>query len=271
MISNNETMSVQSSTVLEVRNLNVIRRKRLILKDVSCKAFPGEVMGLIGANGSGKSTLIKTILRLLPRESGSIHLNQIEVEQQDRKDFAKKVAYMAQENECRWPLTVSHIVALGRMPHQGAWQSLNKEDWAITHQVMSTVGINHLARRTITRLSGGERQRVLFARALASEPTLLLADEPTSGLDPYHQLHLMELFREQAKQGKTIVVVLHDLSLASRFCDRLLLLNKGQVLAQGTPQEVLQSDHLNQAYSITAETFQHNGSSAIIPWCCVNG
>ncbi len=258
----------ESTASIWVDGLNVYRGDRHILKDVGFTARRGEVLGLIGANGSGKSTLLKTILRLLNRKSGSIRIEGVDLDALDRKQLAKTVAYMAQENECRWPLSVRRVVALGRMPHQKPWKALEERDWSIVDQVMKTVAIEHLTDRPVIHLSGGEKHRVLFARALANEPEILLADEPTAGLDPYHQLHLMELFREQAERGKTVVVVLHDLILASRFCDQLVLLKEGSVLNWGTSETVLNPDSLDQGYSISTETFQHNGSRAVIPWRC---
>ena len=256
---------------LKVSGINVTRRKRQILKGVDLDLRIGEVLGLIGANGSGKSTLLKSILGFLPSESGSIDIQGRAIQDYTPTALARKVAYLAQENECRWPLTVARIVALGRMPHQTAWQSLTEKDWEIVQQAMQTVEVEHLAQRTITRLSGGERRRVLFARALASEPDILFADEPTAGLDPFHQLHLMELLRKLTRLGKSVVVVLHDLTHASRFCDRLVLLKEGEVLASGTASEVLTPEHLEAAYAIKSVLFKNGCDEAVVPWNCCCG
>jgi len=262
---------VSEECLLQVAGLDVTRGKRKILHGVSCEASRGEVLSLIGANGSGKSTLLKTILRLLPHEAGRIELKQQCVDSYPPRERAKLMSYMAQENECRWPISVRRVVALGRMPHQGPWDRLSEDDEALVEQSMEMAGILELAERNIMHLSGGERRRALFARALASQPELLLADEPTAGLDPYHQLHLMELFREQAKMGRSVIVVLHDLTLASRFSDRIVLLRDGHVLADGKPSEVMSPDILSQAYSIESRCFECGDDRAVIPWNCLHG
>lgn len=255
-------------TEIEVKHLNVFRNQRHILKNISCKTMRGEVYGLIGANGSGKSTLLKSLLNLLPAKSGSITIQNQPLQQWKPHTLAQTMGYMAQENQCQWSLTVKHLVMLGRMPYQTAWKSYNNRDLEITHDAMKAVGVEHLAERTVTRLSGGELHRVLLARALAGEPSIILADEPTAGLDPYHQLHLMELFQQQAQEGKTVIVVLHDLTLASRFCNRLLLLKAGTALAEGLPQNVLSEEHLREGYAIEAAHHEHNSVRTIIPWAC---
>ena len=262
-------METARTPILQAEGVRVHRRSRLILDGVSLDVRPGEVLGLIGANGSGKSTLIKGLLGLLPLTAGNVTLRGRPLAEWEPRARARQIAYLAQENACRWPLAVHRIVALGRMPHQGPWKALAAADHAAVHRAMETVGVAHLAERTVTRLSGGERHRVLLARALASEPELLLADEPTAGLDPFHQLHLMALFRAQAAQGKTVLVVLHDLTLASRFCDRLLLLKDGQRLAFGLPEEVLSEPVLREGYGITAASLTQHGARATVPWACV--
>lgn len=258
-------------TLLKTENLEVYRGKRYVLKGVSCSAGKGEVLSLIGANGSGKSTLLKTILGILPKASGTSHFEGKDLDMVVPRERAKLMSYMAQENDCRWPLSVRRVVALGRMPHQGPFQSRTAEDEAIVERVMEKAGVAHLADRNVMRLSGGERHRVLFARALASDPKLLFADEPTAGLDPYHQLHLMELFRKEAQQGRTIVVVLHDLGLAARFSDRIVLLKEGQVIADGTPEAVMTPEILAQAYAVHARSFEHEGERVVVPWSCREG
>ncbi|MBN2235228.1 MAG: ABC transporter ATP-binding protein [Opitutales bacterium] len=256
--------------VLIAKGIQVHRRHRHILKGVDLELRRGEVIGLVGANGSGKSTFLKAILQFIPRKQGTIEILGRKVESYEPTELARKVAYLAQENECRWPITVARLVALGRIPYQKPWQENSEEDWNIVHEAMKTVAVDHLAGRAVTRLSGGERHRVLFARALASEPEILLADEPTTGLDPYHQLHLMELLRGQAQSGRSVVVVLHDLTQAARFCDRLILLKDGAVLASGTPAHVVSSAHLLSAYGIEAKSFSYAGEHTVIPWSVIS-
>ncbi|MBN2069468.1 MAG: ABC transporter ATP-binding protein [Opitutales bacterium] len=252
-----------------MRNICLTRRNRQILNHIDLDGFPGQVLGLIGANGSGKSTLLKSMIGLLPANSGTILLEGIPLNKIPARDSAKKISYMGQENECQWPLQVRDVVALGRMPHQGTWsQKRSTEDEANIEAAMQAVDICHLQNRTVTRLSGGERRRVLLARALAGKPKLLLADEPTSGLDPYHQLQLMELFRKQAEKGIGIIVVIHELTLASRFCDRIILLKSGKILSDGPPSTVLNQTNLATGYNIQAALLDYNGDTTVVPWCC---
>lgn len=255
--------------IVTMRDICLTRRNRHILKHINIDAFPGQVLGLIGANGSGKSTLLKSMIGLLPANSGTIWVEGTPLHSIPARDSAKKIAYMGQENECQWPLQVRDVVALGRMPHQGTWsQKRSAKDEACIEAAMEAVDISHLQNRTVTRLSGGERRRVLLARALAGEPKLLLADEPTSGLDPYHQLQLMELFRKQAEKGIGIIVVIHELTLASRFCDRIVLLKSGKILSDGSPSTVLSQTNLETGYNIQVARLDYNGDSTVVPWNC---
>ncbi|HXG28067.1 MAG TPA: ABC transporter ATP-binding protein, partial [Nevskiales bacterium] len=157
-----------------------------------------------------------------------------------------------QGGQCHWPMPVAQVVALGRLPHRAPWARVPPADAAAVQRALQAADVAHLADRPVTQLSGGERARVLLARALAVEARVLLADEPTAGLDPAHQLGVMEVLRRRAQSGAGVVVVLHDLTLAARFCDRLLLLGEGRVVADGAAEQVLTEQNLAQVYGIEA-------------------
>lgn len=252
--------------VLEIEGLHVSRGGRPVLRDVGATVRAGELYGIIGANGSGKSTLVQSIVRLLPRTSGRILYRGTSIDTLERRALAREIAYLQQNPECHWPLTAERLVTLGRIPHLGPWGAPGPEDRRAVSDALAAVDVGHLAERSVNRLSGGEQRRVLLARALAGEPHLLLADEPSSGLDPFHQLQLMELLLERVVNGVSVVLVLHNLALASRFCDRILLLRDGEVLAEGNPAAVLTDANLAAAYGVEARHLSADGQTAVVPW-----
>jgi iron complex transport system ATP-binding protein len=179
--------------------------------------------------------------------------------------LARRLSFLAQGGNVYWPLRVDHIVALARLPHRRPFAGMSAEDHAAVERAIAAVDITHLRLRTAATLSGGERMRVLLARALAVEAEMLLADEPVAALDPLHQLRIMELLRSAAQKGVGVVVVLHDLTLASRFCDRIVLLADGRVLLDGAPSEL--SDQLiAEAYGVTTFRGEHGGQPFVVPW-----
>ncbi|MDD5225571.1 MAG: ABC transporter ATP-binding protein, partial [Candidatus Omnitrophica bacterium] len=179
--------------------------------------------------------------------------------------LAKKVAYLPQGQVIHWPLTVKRLVSLGRIPHLMPWESLGPEDEKAIAQAMEDTDVAHLADRFIDHLAGGERNLVLLARALATQPSVLLADEPVQGLDPAHGLQVMELLSCFANSERGAIVVLHDLTLAARFCHRLVLIHQGKVLASGKPEEVLSPKNLKASYHIEAK-YGAGDDFYIVPW-----
>jgi iron complex transport system ATP-binding protein len=179
---------------------------------------------------------------------------------------ARVLAYLPQQRQCLVPLSVRQVVALGRMPFAGLFGGFGAEDAAQVEDAMASLGVTGLAERPVTELSGGEQARVQLARAFASQPRVLIADEPTTGLDPLYQLQLMRALRGKSRAGCAVLVTLHDLSLASRFCDRLVLLDGGTVLAEGTPREVLGPSNLERAYGISARYLPDGDDMMVIPW-----
>lgn len=218
-----------------------------VLRDVALAAAEGEVVGLIGPNGSGKTTLLRTLYRALAPDRGEITVGGAQISAYSPRELARTVAVVTQEAHGELPLTVADTVLLGRAPHQGALQRQSAADVDIAADALRRVGAEHLADRDLGDLSGGERQRVLIARALAQQATHLLMDEPTNHLDIHFQHEILGLVRELAV---TTIIVLHDLNLAARYCDRLVLLDRGRVVAAGDIEEVLDAAVLEPVYGI---------------------
>ena len=251
---------------LEARAISVTLSGQPIVNGASLSVQSGELVGLIGPNGAGKSTLIKAILGLRPHISGDILLDGVSLLAQPPDIRARNVAYLPQERHVEWRLPAREIVMLGRYPHRARFGGPTADDRAAVMRALDAVDGHALADRPVTILSGGERTRILLARALAVEAPILLADEPIAALDPWHQLHVMEILRERARAGAGILVVIHDLTLAARFMDRLILMNQGAIAADGTPAEVLTPDLLARVYRIKALAGENAGESYVIPW-----
>lgn len=220
------------------------------LRDVSLRAGRGEVVGLIGPNGSGKSTLLRILYGALVPDSGYVEFDGSDVRRIPPKKLAQRVAVVVQEPPSDLMLSVADIVRLGRTPHLGMFDRRGSEDERLAAEALDRVGLLHLASREFSGLSGGEKQRVLIARALAQEAECLLLDEPTNHLDISYQHQVLNLVREL---GITAVVVLHDLNLAARYCDSIVLLSSGQLYAEGSPDEVLTKNTLEPVYNVTIE------------------
>ena len=230
-----------------------------VLRGTSLAVESGEMVGLIGPNGAGKTTLVKVLTNLLPADTGEVYWRSERLADLDERARSRALAYLAQGAPAHWPLQVEKVVELGRIPHRAWWQGLAATDRAAVEQAMAAAEVTHLRERLVTTLSGGERTRVLLARVFATCPELILADEPVASLDPYHQLHVMSLLRQHAREGGGVLVVLHDLNLAARYCDRLVLLHEGEVCAAGKPAEVLASPALKAAYRVEVDVMERDG------------
>src|SRR5262249_55751347 len=182
------------------------------------------------------------------------------------RELSQRVAYLAQAGSVHWPMRVESVVALGRLPHRRPMQGLDAADRAAIERAMVACDVVPFRARTMSEVSGGERLRILLARALAVEADILLADEPIAALDPLHQLQVMELLRMTARQGRGVVVVLHDLALAARFCDRLVLLAGGGVVGEGEPSVVLCDEHIATAYGVEVVRGERDGVPFVLPW-----
>ena len=236
---------------LEARNVTVTARGRAIVNDAGLSLAPGELVGLIGPNGAGKSTLLRSLLGISPRDAGSVTLDGQDFGAMPAPARARAIAFLPQDRRVEWRLTAHDVVMLGRYPHQAGFGGPTPADREAVARAISAVEGEALLDRPISVLSGGERTRILLARALAVEAPLLLADEPIAALDPYHQLHVMEILQARARSGAGVLAVIHDLTLASRFMDRLILMNAGRIIANGPPTAVLTPQNLAQTYRIT--------------------
>ncbi|MFI5717906.1 ABC transporter ATP-binding protein [Nocardia sp. NPDC051750] len=222
---------------------------QVVLDGVGLVAEPGTTVGLIGPNGSGKSTLLRLLYRALRPRSGVVAVDDVPVAALRGRALAERLAVVAQESPAETPITVAETVLLGRAPWAGALHGYSRADRITAATALARVGARHLADRPYTALSGGERQRVLIARALAQQADHLLLDEPTNHLDIGYQHELLGLIRELSTT--TTLVVLHDLNLAARYCDRLVLLNRGRVAAAGPVREVLTPAVLEPVYNVS--------------------
>lgn len=236
---------------LEAKGMSVSIRDRQLVTEASLHIASGELVGLIGPNGAGKSTLLRAMLGIRERTSGSALLDGADFLAMSARDRARAVAFLPQERRVEWRLPARDIVMLGRYAHQAGFGGPSPEDRAAVERALQAVDGGALIDRPVSVLSGGERTRILLARALAVEAPLLLVDEPIAALDPYHQLHVMEILRERARNGVGVLAIIHDLTLAERFMDRLILMDRGRIVADGTPGQVLTPERVAAVYRIT--------------------
>jgi iron complex transport system ATP-binding protein len=236
-----------------------------VLRDIAARFEPGTLIGVIGPNGAGKSTLARAMLGLVSPARGRILIDGRPLAELSRPEVARRIAYLPQGQQLAWPLTVARLVALGRLPHLAPFSRLTEADAAAIDRAMARADVTALADRTATELSGGERARALLARALAVEAPVLIADEPLASLDPAHQLDVMTLLADEARSGRLVIAVLHELTMAARFCERLVLLSEGRLVADGLPQDVLTAERLASVYGIRAWNGEADGERLVVP------
>ncbi|MEW6336499.1 MAG: ABC transporter ATP-binding protein [Acidobacteriota bacterium] len=227
---------------------------RPVVECADLEVGPGTCIALIGPNGAGKSTLLRMLAGVLPTSAGSVELLGKSLRQWRRRDVARHVAFVAQQVHFAFPVTVREVVEQGRAPHLGAWRPAGPADRRAVEAALERVGLDGAASRPVQCLSSGERQRVLLARALASEPRVLLLDEPAASLDVAHQLELVELLRRLHTEGAGSVVVVHDWNLAARLADRVVVLACGRVRAAGNPGDVLTPPLFLDVFGVRTET-----------------
>jgi len=213
----------------------------------------GELVALVGPNGAGKTTLMRALAGLVAAD-GTIALGGMPLQALKPRERARAVAYLPQGHIFHWPMAVESIVMLGRSPHADAFSAASPDDRAAVAHALVTTETDIFAQRLVTTLSGGEKARVALARALATQAPVLLADEPTAALDPRHQLTVMELLRRTANAGGAVLAIMHDLTLAARFADRVLVMDRGRIVAAGTPDEALSAERLASVFGIEAAT-----------------
>jgi len=248
---------------LQVKGVEFHYDSRPVLRDVSLALGEGELLGIIGPNGAGKSTLLRCINRILEPQVGSILIDGKEIGSLDRIDLAKKLARVPQQEDRRFPTTVFDAVLMGRKPH-GAWRPV-RGDEEIVSRIIAMLELEELAMRDVDEISGGERQKVMIARALAQNADVLLLDEPTSNLDLRHQVEILDIVRDQLKTGLSAIMAIHDVNLASRYSDKLLILHEGSIFDAGGP-EIITRENMEAVYRVKVGILHHaSGRRVVVP------
>ena len=226
-----------------------------LLDNVRLHAEQGQFVGIIGPNGAGKSTLLRALSGMLRQQDGAVLLEGTDLRSMSSKDVAASMALVPQIAPYTHGFTSFELVLMGRYPHLGRFQIEGREDNRVTRDAMRQTDTERFADRTLDTLSGGERQRIFVSRALAQQPRVLLLDEPTSNLDVFHQLKVLDLVRQLVNEGLTAIAAIHDLHMAARYCDRLVLLSEGHVLSEGTPGEVLTPQAVESAFGVRCAVY----------------
>jgi len=246
---------------IQVKELRILRKQTVIVDRISFDVKAGEVLGLIGPNGAGKSTVLAAMAGIDTPNGGSILVDNQNITMLSASERAQRLGWIEQLGTVHWPLSVERLIMLGRIPHLPPWSRPTDIDRAAVEDAIVRADCVGIRYRQVPSLSGGERARVLLARALAAEPTILFADEPVSSLDLSHQLQTMQLLHDYASKPCAVVVVMHDLSLAARYCDRLALMHEGKLIAIGNPATVLSDKNIGDVYGVSVVT----GCNSV-PW-----
>ena len=237
------------SDILDISNISLSFRDKLILSNVSLEVSAGEFFVIIGPNGAGKTSLLKVLSGLQKAQKGTVTIKDKNILNYRRRNLSQIMAIVPQHIEVGFPFTVADTVIMGRSPHLGILGMEGENDFHIAEEAMKFTDVSHLTDRKLFQLSGGELQRVIIARAICQQPEIILLDEPTTALDPAHQLKIMDLMEKfRREHGTTIIMVSHDLNLASMYGDRVLLLKSGRVVKTGDPKSVLNKELLEDSY-----------------------
>ena len=251
---------------LTAQRVSVKLAGRRVLSDISLSLSSGHLVALVGPNGAGKTTLLRALAGLVPSD-GAIHVGGAALPSLSLRERARRFAYLPQGHMVHWPLPARDIVALGRYPHGATDPArLTPGDSEAMLRAMQATDVMEFAARRVTELSGGERSRVALARVLAVEAAVILADEPTSSLDPRHQIDVMKTLRIAADRGTLVMVVTHDLGLAARFADTVLVLSGGRLVSQGPPAEALSEQVMGEVFRISAFRAEFQREAVIVPW-----
>jgi len=253
---------------LEMQNVTLAYGPKVVVRDLTFQMMPGEMLGLVGPNGCGKSTIIKALSRVIPPYSGRILLNGKDISQISHKNLSCMLGVVPQMPLLPSIFTAFEIVLMGRNPHLGLFQYEGPKDMAITWQAMERASTQHLAHRRVNELSGGEIQGIVIARVLAQETEAILLDEPTANLDIGRQIEILDLIKSLCRENNmTVVAALHDLNLASQYCDQLVLINNGRIHAEGTPEKVINTENIEEVYGSGSYVHAHplSGLPAVLP------
>ena len=241
-----------TAPLLAAKSVSVRLGGRTIVADANATLCAGEMVVLVGPNGAGKTTLLKALAGLVPC-FGTVELEGRSASTLTARERARRLAYLPQGHSFSWPLPAGEIVALGRYPHADPFSPVNDADRAAVEHAMDITGTKDFAERIVTSLSGGERARVALARVLATQANVLLADEPTISLDPRHQFVVMDVLRHAAKAGGAVLAVIHDLALAARYADRVIVLEKGNIVADEKPATALSPQRIATIFGVEAD------------------
>ncbi len=253
-------------SLLRIDNLSVGYGPQMVIKDIHMEIHPGDFVGVLGPNGSGKTTLLRCISGVLKPASGDIYLEGKKLWDYSFREIARKLSVVPQGIEAGFEFSVLEFVTMGRIPYLRPLRGETALDLAVVRRAMELTGTISLADKSFCELSGGERQRVVIAQAIAQEPEILLLDEPASYLDISHEIEIFDLIRKlNREQNITVIVVLHDLNMALRYCKSLILLDNGKIFAEGTPSEVLTTDNIREVYNAEVEMLCSNGRKYIVP------
>ena len=254
------------SAFLTAQGVSVKLSGRIVLKDISLALSSGHLVALVGPNGAGKTTLLRALAGLVPSE-GAIQVGGDALSSLRLSERARRFAYLPQGHIVHWPLPARDIVALGRYPHGATDPArLTPRDTEAVLRAMQATDVMEFSARRVTELSGGERSRVALARVLAVEAPVILADEPTASLDPRHQIDVMKNLRQAADKGALVMVVTHDLGLAARFADTLVVLSEGRLVSQGAAVEALSEQVMADVFRISAYRAEFQREAVIVPW-----
>lgn len=247
--------------MLDVDSIHFLLDGKKILDGISARFEPGRIHGIIGPNGSGKSTLLKNICRIWEPQTGSVMIQGKDYREIPRKELSALVTLVPQNTTIGFPISVYDIVSMGRNPHLGRFEGLRRRDREIIEQALRQTNIHALKDRNINELSGGEGQLAIIARAIATGASLILLDEPTSELDVKHTLDIVKILNEFKGQDKTILVTIHDLNLARRFCDTISILCGGKLFYSGTPEEAFSEENIRQVFQVHVREHKYNDIS----------
>jgi iron complex transport system ATP-binding protein len=246
--------------MLKLNDISFSIENKTILDGISVKFEPGKIHGIIGPNGSGKSTMLKNICRIWKPQAGTIFINNNDYRSIPRKELSRIVTMVPQHTNVSFPIPVYDMVAIGRNPHLGRFESFKKTDLEIIDRALKQTNIYELKDRYINELSGGESQLSIIARAFATEAALILLDEPTSELDIKHTLAIIGILYTLKEQGKTILVTMHDLNLARKFCDTISIIHRGKMFFTGSPEQAFSEDNIRQVFEVNVREVKKNST-----------